>query len=309
MEVKMIKIVNNVEESNAITHGGTFHADEIFSTIFLSKFQEIFLYRMNEFQKKSIKDQIVFDIGCGEFDHHGQNAKIRENGIKYSSFGLLFEKYGRDYLKKKHVEEIEEAYQMFLNELVLQIDAIDNGIFPKNPEEYNILNLSQIIEQFNLTWKEEKNEKQAFLEALQLAELIFNRIEKRIIDKLSAKEIVKNQIEKVKEPIIIFDQHLPYMDYVLASESEPALNLVFAILPSNRGGYNIQTIKKSSKSNLNRLDFPKEWGGKTKEELFQLTKIKSFRFCHPNLFLCACDTLEDAKKIARLAITIKNKKN
>ena len=101
----MIQLVENIKEANAITHAGSFHADDIFSTIFLSKLKDIYLYRTNELEEQ-IDGKIIYDIGRGEFDHHGENARIRANGIKYSSFGLLFEAYGKEYLKKQQVQNI-----------------------------------------------------------------------------------------------------------------------------------------------------------------------------------------------------------
>lgn len=294
----MIKLVETLEEANAITHAGSFHADDIFATIFLSKIQDVFLIRVNEI-KEELSGKIIFDIGYGAFDHHGENARIRENGIKYSSFGLLFEKYGKDYLKNLKVEEIDLCYEMFLKEFIMQIDAIDNGIFPSNPKDYKITTLSQVIEIFNKTWKEDHD---TFLNAIEIGTLIFNRIEKRILDKLEAKKSVEEAIEKSENQIIILDTYMPFMDFLLTSKNDKAKDILFAIFPSNRGGYNIRTIQKSIETHETRLDFPKEWGGKTKEELVKITKIPTIRFCHTNLFLCSCDTLEDAIKIAKLAI-------
>lgn len=303
---KMIKMVKNINDANAITHSGSFHADDIFATIFLSKLQDVFLFRINELPVDiDVSDKIVYDVGLKEYDHHGSNAKVRENGIKYSAFGLLFESYGRDYLKKKEVSDIDTCYQEFLKELVLQIDAIDNGVFPPNPSDYHILTLSHLIEIFNPTWKEEKTSDEAFLKAIEIGEIIFDRIEKRIIDKISAKEMVERQIKKAQDKILILDEYMPFMDFLLNSKEPIAKEILFAIFPSNRGGYNIRAINIETGNYQNRLDFPKEWGGKTKEELERLTNIKTFRFCHTNLFLASTDTLEDAIKVAKLAINEK----
>lgn len=51
-----------------------------------------------------------------------------------------------------------------------------------------------------------------------------------------------------------------------------------------------------------RKPLPKQWGGKTKEELLALTGIDTLYFCHKNLFTCACLNFEDATKIAELAV-------
>ena len=301
----MIQLVENIKEANAITHAGSFHADDIFSTIFLSKLKDIYLYRTNELEEQ-IDGKIIYDIGRGEFDHHGENARIRTNGIKYSSFGLLFEAYGKEYLKKQQVQNIELCYELLLKEMILQIDAIDNGIFPKREESYTITNLAQIIELFNPTWKEEQTSNEAFLIALEVGTKIYNRIEKRIFDKILAKELVEQKIQESENHILLLDNYMPFMDFILNSQENHAKEIYFCIYPSRRGGFNIQAILKSETTHQNRIDFPVEWGGKTKEELVELTNIPSFRFCHSGLFLCASETLEDAKKIANLAIEKKN---
>lgn len=302
----MIGLVKKIEEANAITHSGSFHADDIFATIFLSKLQDVLLFRTTEISDDiNCSSKIVYDIGMKEFDHHGPDARIRKNGIKYSSFGLLFEKYGKEYLKKQNIEDIETCYQEFLKEFVLQIDAIDNGIFPPNPKEYQITTLSHVIEMFNPTWKEDITSDEAFLNAIKIAEIIFARIEKRIIDKASAKKIIENQIKQAQDKILILNQYIPFMDHLLNSKEPIAKEILFAIFPSNREGYNIRAINVEPGTHQNRLDFPKKWGGKTKEELQNMTNIKTFRFCHTNLFLCSTDTLEDAIKVAKLAINEK----
>ena len=124
-------------------------------------------------------------------------------------------------------------------------------------------------------------------------------------DKLSAKKIVEKAIEQSQNNILFLEEYMPFLDFVLTSNNEKAKEILFAIFPSNRGGFNIRAINQEFGNHKNRLDFPSEWGGKSKEELTKLTNIKSFRFCHTNLFLCTTDTLEDAYKVANLAMSKK----
>lgn len=300
----MIEIKENLTDANCVTHAGSFHADDIFATIFLEKiFQNIYLYRTNEITSDmKLEDKIVYDIGLGKFDHHQKEVKTRTNGIKYCSFGLLFEHFGRDYLKKLCPANVEEVYQMYLNEFVYQIDAIDNGIFPEINCSYKITTISDIIALFNKTWCEEKDSNLCFLECISVARVIYNRIEQRILDKIKAKSFVEDAIAKSESEILVLEKYMPFMDFLITSQNPKASQILFVITPSNRGGYSIQTVHKALDTYENRLDFPSEWGGLTKEELVTKTGIKTFRFCHKNLFCAASDTLEDALAIADLAI-------
>lgn len=300
----MLKMVNNLEEANVVTHSGSFHADDVFATIFLNKiYPEVRLIRVTDIKEDmDLKEKIVFDIGYTEFDHHGPNARVRENKIKYSAFGLLFEQFGKDYLKSLDIKEIDTAYEHILKEFILQIDAFDNGIFPKSPEFYSVTSISSLIEMFNPTWKEDKSSNECFLEAVTFGTTIFDRSIKKITDKLAAKELVEEAILKSENHILYLEQYLPFMDFVLKSENELAKEIIFAIFPSNREGYNVRAINKELNNHENRLNFPESWGGKSKEELIDLTGIETFRFCHSNLFLCSVNTLEDAFLVAKLAL-------
>ena len=103
-----------INSKKLITHNGSFHADDIFACATLSlvlerageKF-EVFRTRDEEIIKTG---DYVFDVGGiydadkNRFDHHQiGGAGKRENGIEYSSFGLVWKKFG------KSICEDEEA--------------------------------------------------------------------------------------------------------------------------------------------------------------------------------------------------------
>ena len=96
----MITFVKNIEEANCITHSGTFHADDVFATAFLELYlNDIKIFRTNMINSEEIdKNVLVYDVGRGIFDHHQIGALKRENGITYSSFGLLFKEFGKKYI-------------------------------------------------------------------------------------------------------------------------------------------------------------------------------------------------------------------
>ena len=86
----------------AFTHGGIFHADDVFASALLVLFNpEIEIQR--GFKVPENFEGIVYDIGGGEFDHHFEGAPVRPNGVPYSSFGLLWERFGRSLFHNRGI--------------------------------------------------------------------------------------------------------------------------------------------------------------------------------------------------------------
>lgn len=81
------------KDAAAFTHGGKFHADDVFSAALLLYLNpEIVITRGNRVPEDF--DGIVFDIGRGRYDHHQKDSRVRENGVPYAAFGLLWEELG-----------------------------------------------------------------------------------------------------------------------------------------------------------------------------------------------------------------------
>ena len=117
-----MQLVNSIDEADYVTHSGTMHADEIFSTAFLDLYKkDIKLFRTTSIDPSLYPDKIIYDVGRDKFDHHQVDARVRENGIKYCSFGLLWEEYGKDYLKELNFDNIDELYLEIEKDLIEQI--------------------------------------------------------------------------------------------------------------------------------------------------------------------------------------------
>ena len=302
----MITLVKDINEADGITHNGTMHADEVFATAFLSLYFGNFkVARVSEVPKDISTKTIIYDIGKGKFDHHQTDARIRDNGIKYSSFGLLFEEYGLSYLKKLKLKNTKAIYNYLVKDFIEAIDAIDNGIFPEIKSIYKIKTVSDVIKIFNPSYGSNDNEDEQFIKAVSLAESILTEELKNVIGKVEAGTKVKKLLNKTKGPILILDEYLPYEETVLTSLS--GKKILFAIYPSNRGGYGIKTIPISTTDKTSRVYFPKEWGGLTNDALEKVTGIKGSLFCHTNRFLMTASNLDTAKKLAEIAININEK--
>ena len=287
----MIKLTNNIDEATFVTHAGNFHADDVFSTMFLEKiFENIILIRLNDY--KDDKTKLAYDIGLGKFDHHGHDFdKKRKNGIHYCSFGLLWQEYGLDYLKKIKVEYPEKTFKVLDELLVTGIDAFDNGEYSIDAP-FNIYSLSTLIELFRPKFGQNENENDCFLKAVSFADIIFNQVLNDAISKVSVITKIEKLSKNIKEKVLVLNEYIPY-EYAIF---KLGLDVEFVIYPSNRGGYAVHTVPIKYKSFISKVPLKKEWGGLHDEQLQKISGIKTARFCHKNLFLATADTLEDAKR-------------
>lgn len=285
------EIIENIEEANAITHSGKFHIDDVFSTVFLINFFEniklIRLPSLSDTQKN--KDKIIYDIGKGEFDHHQVDALKRKNGITYSSFGLLWKRYGRDFLKKINCEDIEFAWNRFDEKFVITIDKIDNSQIEKGTSK--IYSVADIISRFNPEWNSKENENKAFKEAVYFANVIFNNEIRNILAIVEANKKLKQLYPKLKEKYIILDRYIPYKDFIIENDKN---NIVkFIIYPSKRYGYEVRTI-------LDRELFPLKWHKLNQKQFYEKYKIDGMMYCHTNGKMLVAEDVKTAIEILKL---------
>ena len=289
----MIKIVNNEQLANCITHSGTMHADEVFSTAFLDLYlKDVKVYRTNYIdQRKVEKDTIVYNVGRGKYDHHQPDAKKRDNDITYCSFGLLWKEYGKDFLKNYDIKYVDEVWNGIDKDLVEYIDADDNGQFPKIEAPYKVKTLPGIIKLFNPSYDSGEDESEQFLAACEVAKAIFKEEILYINGKVIAEEELKEELKDVTdEKYVILDKFLPYEDTILGNEKYN--NLLFVAYPSNRGGYAIKVIPKSTEDKTARQSFPEEWAGLEGEELELVSGIDGLIFCHTARFIVSCRDID-----------------
>ena len=291
-----MKLVTEIKKAKYITHSGTMHTDEVFATAFLDLYKkDIKLIRLPQVPDNIKEDVLVYDIGRGKFDHHQEDAKIRDNGIKYSSFGLLFKEFGRDYLKQIGIDEIEEVFTSLDKELIEGIDAVDNGIFPEINAPFKVRTLDDIIKTCNPSYGTNETESEQFIKAVELAKIIFQETLYNIIGKVKARKIVLEKLKNTTKDYLELEEYVPYEETIL--KNEEGNHILFALYPSNRGGWGIKTIKKSLEDKTDRLQFPKQRAGLEKEELEQVSGIKGMEFCHTGRFLVTCKTKKAAYQV------------
>ncbi len=295
----MISFVKNIQDANCITHSGTMHADDVFATAFLELyFGDVKLFRTTSVNFDEVdSNALVYDVGRRKFDHHQVDALKRENGITYCSFGLLWKEFGKDFLKKRNIEYIDEVFEGIDKDLIEGIDADDNGIFPKIEADYKVKTTSSIVKLFNPSFNSDEDESEQFLKAEALAKMIFEEeilyINGKVIAAKKVECLLENRNKEKK--YLVLDEFLPYEETLL--NVEDANNILFVAYPSNRGGYAIKTVPKSLEDRTARMDFPEEWAGLCNEELENVSKINGLKFCHLGRFIVSCANKEVVYKV------------
>lgn len=302
MQLKVTKKINN---ANLITHSGTFHPDDVFSTMFLANFiHNPVVARVTDISNHK-ENAIIYDIGYGEFDHHGPDALYRNKDLKYSSFGLLWKKYGLEYLENIGSIAKDDLFKAIDEKLVMQIDGIDNGVFPKVEAPYKLMDLDKVIDLFNKNWDETNDNDNNFLLAVEVAKKIFDRMVLKESSLIKAKQLVLEELDNVQDSILILKEYMPYKEAIFSCDKEKVKEIKVVITPSNRGGYNIKPMTVSLESKELVVHFSKEFLGLHNEELASVSGIKTARFVHSEGFIACAETLDDAILLAKNALNNK----
>jgi len=287
-----------MNDKTIATHNGNFHADDVFSIAALKCiFPSFELIRTRDLALIG-KADIVIDVGgeydpdAGRFDHHQRGgAGERDNGIPYSSFGLIWKKYGLEICQGN--QDVANAVDAGL---VSKIDAIDCGHVEG---VYNGISLSQTISMFNPTWQEDSHFDTCFDEAVDFASRVLTRFMASANGGISAREIVAKAIDNAEDSrVIVLEKYIPWKTTVHAL-SEEAL---FMIYPSGSGQWRIQAVPIELGSFEDRKSLPEQWAGLSGKELKEVTGIDDAMFCHNGLFIAGAASFESTMKMASIAL-------
>lgn len=264
----------------AFTHGGRFHADDVFSAALLRILRpDIRIYRGYSVPKGFTG--IVFDIGDGPFDHHQKGSPKRENGVPYASFGLLWKEYGGFILSETEAVRFDEKF--------IQPLDLDDNTGTGNP-------VAGLIGAFNPVWDSDQNPDEAFFEALDVAEkLLYHRL-KSICAVERGKEAVEKALAAMKDNIVVLEAYIPWKPVLVPSEAE------YVVYPSPRGGYSLQCVPKDFNGKTgDKIPLPGSWRGRPQTELAEITGVSDINFCHSSGFMATAASLESVIRLAKLS--------
>ena len=290
-----------------ITHDGNFHPDDVFAvaTISLLNKGKIKVIRSRDYSLYEKADYVldtgdVYDPVNDRFDHHQEGgAGKRDNGILYSTFGLVWQKYGEQLCGSKNIAKIID------NELVEVIDADDCGfeLCDARLKDVRLFPMVDVIYAYSPTWKEDDSRiYDLFMGRVEFAKALLARRIKVWQDKIEAGELVDKIYQSTADKrVIVFDQ-VGIPKSLLLKYPEP----LFVVYP-NRGTpmWRVKTLEKDENTIECRKNFPKAWWGKRDEDLAKVCGVSDATFVRNTGIFGGAKSKEGALKMAELAVNNK----
>jgi uncharacterized UPF0160 family protein len=283
------------------THDGSFHADEVFALAALSLLGPVDVVRSRDpevLAGAELRVDVGFrdDAATGDFDHHQRGFdRVRANGVRYASFGLVWDAYGaRVCGGDQAVADVVDAT------LVQGVDANDVGQQLTSPliEGVQSLTVNGIVGGFNLAWDETGDERPRFDAAVALARGILEREIASAAAGLRARRIVEEAIASATDPRLV---ELPVngpWKQVLVPAAPEALYVIYP----KRQGFGLEAVPRELGSFDNRRDLPEAWAGLEGADLVAATGVADALFCHAKRFLVVARTHDAITQLAALAL-------
>lgn len=224
-----------------VTHDGIFHAHEVFQTCLFARLNDVLVVRTR-------------DLAFAQELHDHHEAYVFDMGMRVSSRWL-----------DHHQPEFVFLFltQMFFNETLRGISANEQAVLIDVALGDNGLNsldlVNSKISSFNKGWNENRDNNLAFVEAVQMAEILLSnsdmiislaiREQIRKSGELNARDSIGKAIEGLKDGYIILNTFMPWQDSVIKYNQNTEDKVFFVIYPdSNTNDWRVQAVPEQKNS-------------------------------------------------------------
>lgn len=261
--------------AKGFTHGGKFHADDVFSTALLQIIRpDIQVTR--GFVVPDGFNGIVYDVGGGMFDHHSEPRATRPNGVPYAALGLLWRVFGPQLVGEHQARLMDENF-------IQPLDLNDNTGEPNS--------LADAIGSFNPLWDSKDDPDACFWRAVPVARQILENEIAAANAVNRADETVRRAYANMRDGIVVLPAYMPWKNGLYRTDA------LFVVYPSQRGGYSAQCVT-DHRTKRSKVPFPPAWGGKPADQLREVSGL-ALTFCHPSRFLITAEDKATAIEACR----------
>ena len=286
-----------------MTHSGNFHADDVFAVAvfqLLLGTENILVVRTRDEAELEKGDYVVdiggvYDHAAKRYDHHQPGAPVRDNGIPYAAFGLVWKHYGTEICGSEVVtQKIEEK-------LCVPIDASDNAINIWEPGQFDLrpLEWDDILQTWRADESVGENVDEQFMKAVDIAREYLRRVINRAQKKEEQKKVAIALYETSEsKDILVSDEYVPrsiYIDY------EDVNIVVFPRVQDGEEGWVAVAVQITEADYQTRVRFPEAWAGLRDEELAKASGFHDAVFCHKDRYMFIAGSKESAVAAAKQA--------
>jgi uncharacterized UPF0160 family protein len=304
----------------ALTHSGTFHADEVAALAVLRAAEPGLgppLFVRTRDPAAIERAELVFDVGGaydparGRYDHHMPDPPRRPDHSPYSSAGLIWRDFGRRALPGLlgprllgetglDAATADALWHRLDGSFFLPIDRVDNGLGHADP-----LGLAALVADLNPTWAEEggtedeSTEDAAFMTAVGLVEGALRRRAAVLLAEHRARDAVLEAARAAPDPRLVeLPASMPWQGAVF----EAGLPVLFAVYRDRDGLWRLDCMPPEPGAFAQRLPLPASWAGLRDADLRAATGVRDAVFAHRARFTVGARTREGILALARLAL-------
>jgi uncharacterized UPF0160 family protein len=296
-----------------VTHGNGFHADDVIAYAIL---KEVLAKQGEAWEIVRSRDpeiiatgDIVFDIGdvydpsINRYDHHQRGkAGARENGIYYASAGLIWKHFGMELCSN------ETVWSQIDRGLMCEMDATDNGqtyIGEILFKDAGYTSIGIHIANFEVHAPGKPSDPAELMKQFEDASEFARGI---LVRSINACEVLEKSFQDASacykksedKQVIVFDKNYSRPIWKrMAEYPEP----IFAVYYKQESDYwKVEAIPLTPIVMDSRKLAPNSWWGLNGEELQKVSGIPDATFCHSSGFLFGAVSLENALKMAQIAL-------
>lgn len=282
------------------THSGSFHADDVFSIaafqLLLGK-ENLKVIRTRDDNVIATSDYVVdvggeYDHATKRYDHHQPGAPVRENGIPYAGFGLMWRHYGEEICGSAEVaQKIEEK-------LCWPVDLGDNAVSVWETGQYDIrpLEWDGILKAWQAESSLGEDADAHFLLAVDVARSYLERVISKQKIKLAQRDIAIALYEQSEDKrVLVSDQYIARSFFVVYPEVE------LVIFPrEDTNDWMAVAVQAEETGFATRVRFPESWAGLREEELATASGFPDAVFCHKDRYMFIAKSQESVLAAAKL---------
>lgn len=232
----------------------------------------------------------VYDSSSQRFDHHQIGAPVRENGIPYAAFGLVWKEYG------SIVAGSEAAARDIEERLVHAVDAGDNGVslYTLSSHAVTPAEVYGVVGSFLPPWGSEKSMDEAFFEAVIFARDYLSRmiVHASAIQAMNSLALAAYHAASNRQ-VLSFDVPMSRTPFIALPE---VLLIICPAEHKSTCNWQVAAVPVAPHSFETKISFPEAWRGLRDADLVSASGIGDAVFCHKNGFLFVASSKEGVQQ-------------